>query len=745
MMDWNELRTHPRVKQTAQMMLCGAAGCLLATVELNGMPVPMNTALSAALSPACGAAVLIGSAAAYALTGMLHKQPALLCALVLTAVLRWIFGVQEKPQTVAMLAAGSTLLSAVIFSLAGLIAGAAWIPWISGSILAGVLAYSVRSLTDRFRSGLPVRLHEADRLSFSVCYVCGIAALCTVRLMSVGFGEMIAAFVTLTAARRYRTSGGTVCGMLSALALVLANAETAGYAAMLPAAGFAAGCLAGRSAGMNYLAFQGFGALGLILSDQNAALAGSWVGGMLGGLAFLFLPAGSLADAVLQWSDSEADFAALNSARMAFLSHSIAGVRGGAERIAGMMAKSGHDADPADKVCETVCSRCKSRTLCWESGDDETRLCFHQLAAEAPAAKLTAPFHCLQPDQVTAAFSRTKRQALSIRTQIMRLRESQSLLFSQMKITEDLLCRAGTLPQKTYQRELTRYVSDVLAKYGIPVQAAAVSTGINRRLLIELYAPADEELDSGLIEECLSEALQKPLFSCGAESAGDAQRLLLQSAGGYCVSAAAAQCAVREDEPCGDCWDTFTDSDGAYYLAVSDGMGSGRRAALDAKIVLSDFRKLVQSGMECTEAARMINAIMMTKSGDERFATLDVAKICTDTAAVTLYKYGAGPTFIRHDGQIMLFQAPSNPIGILPDAEPYTTVLKLDRGDLLFLLSDGLDESLFPFVREQMKQGGDLQELAHAVCAKAQRSAKGEPRDDLTVLAAAVSAAEADA
>ena len=745
MIEWNELRENPRIRYAVKVTGSGIAACLLATVQLNGMSVPLNPALAAAVSPACGAAVLAGSAVSYALTGLLKKQPALLCAVAVTAVLRWILGVRPGVRTAAMLAAGSTFLSAVIFALAGIINGTDWIPWICGSILAGLLACCIRQVLDRIGSGLPVRLHESDRLPFSACYVFCIAALCAVQLMRVGFGEMLAAFVTLTAARQYRISGGMICGTLSALALMLADTGTAGYAAMLPAAGFAAGCLAGHSAGMLYLVFQAVGAVGLILSPQSTGISGAWVGGMIGGLGFLILPASQLADRLLQWNDSGADLAALTEARMQFLSQSIAGVRGDAERIAGLMAGTDETEDPAARVCENVCSRCRSKALCWDSGDDEVQRCFRKLSAEAPSARLKAPFNCVQPDRVTAEFTRSKRQELTARTLTARLRESQKLLFSQMQITETLLSRAVQPPQKTYHRELTRFVSDTLERFGIPVQAAAVSTGEQQRMLIELYAEKDAELDPELIADCLSDALQKPLTFCCAETAGDEQRLLLRSAGGFSVTTAAAQCAVHEDEPCGDCWDTFTDGDGAFYLAVSDGMGSGRRAALDAKIVLSDFRQLVQSGMECREAARMINALMMTRSGEERFATLDVAKICTDTATVTLYKYGAGPTFIRHAGRITLFQAATNPIGILPDAEPFTADMQLERGDMLCLLTDGLDESLFPYIRQAMMKGGDLQTMAHAVCAKATRSAKGDPQDDMTVLAATVSAAVVDA
>lgn len=744
MIEWSRLREHPQLRRAAGLAVCGLGACLAALARFGGMALPMNTALAAALSPAGGIAVLAGSAAAYYLTGMLQKQPALICAVALVTIIRWLLNVKQSPRAAALLAGSSSFLSAVIFAAAGLSAKTDWLMWAFGSVLAGAVACCIRQVMNRFESGLPLRLHEGDALPFSVCYTAGLAALCSLRLLNVGFGEMLAGFVILTAAKRYRMTGGVICGTLSAFAMLLAESETAGYAVILPAAGFAAGYLAGRSRGMSYLLFQAFGGLSLLLAHWNPAVSNAFVGGMIGGLMFLFLPAVQIADRLMQWSDSDADLAALTEARLEFLSRSIAGVRGSAERIANMMVKDAPPVNQAEAVCETVCSRCRSRAICWENGDREARECFLRLSEADLSERLNAPFGCVYPDRVTEAFARTKRQNASAKTLAARLRDSQRMLFTQMHITEELLHGAGRQSRKTYHRELTRYVTDVLAKYDMPLQAAAVSTGEHQRMLIELYLPVGEKPDTELITEILSEALQRPLACCGTEKAGDEQRLILQTAGGYGVATAAAQCAVHEDEPCGDCWDTFTDSDGAVYLAVSDGMGSGRRAAVDARIVLSDFRQLVQSGMDCKAAAKMINAIMLTKSGEERFATLDVAKICTDTAAVTLYKYGAGPTFVKHGGQITVCQAATNPIGILPNAEPYTTVLKLERGDMLFLLSDGLDDALFPYVRQKLRQGGDLQTLAHTVCAKAQRESKGAPRDDVTVLAAAITQTAVD-
>ncbi len=735
----NVLREKPQLMYAAGLFGCAAGSCLLAAASFNGIQMPLNAALAAALPPVYGLAVLAGSLFTYALTGILTSRPILICALALTTLIRWTIGRRHSPRAASVLAAASTMLATVIFGMAGLVRGTEWILWTVSSITAGLLAGCIRRVMMRFESGIPVRLHGSDALPFSVCFVLGLAALCSVQVFAVSFGEIAAGFVILTAAKRYRTTGGVLCGTLCACALLLADADTAGYAAVLPAAGLAAGYFAGKRGAVLYSVMQVLGGIGLVLSGWNPAVAQAWMNGLIGGLLFLFLPTSAMLDTILEYSDGNNDLAALTEARIGFLSHSIAGVRGSAERIANMLTRNDLPADPASKVCEQVCSKCRSREICWEGSDDKTRQCFRKLSETGISEPVDAPEGCLRAERVTEEFTRSKRQNAANRALAARLRDSQQLLFTQMRITEELLRRTAQKQHRTYHRELTRLATEALEKYRIPIHAAAVSVSENQRMLVELYVPAHLDADREFIRECLSDALQKPLECCGAESAGNEQRIILQSAGGYTVSTAAAQCAVHEDEPCGDCWDTFTDGDGTVYLVVSDGMGSGRHAAVDARIVVNHFRQLVQSGMDCEAAARMINAIMLTKSGEERFATLDVAKICTDTAAVTLYKYGAGPTMIKHGERITICQAATNPIGILPKAEPYTTVLKLERGDMLFLLSDGLDDSLYPYIRQRLAQGGDLQSLTHTVCSKAQRDAKGAPRDDVTVLAAAIS------
>lgn len=731
-------RNHVRsqLDSTIGICLCTAFSCMLAAAEPCGFLLPLPTALAACLPPLYALAALAGCLLVYFLTGIAMKMPILICAAVLATLARFVLNERTAPWIAAAVAGGTTLISAVMFGAAGLLRGREWVLWGIASVVTALLGFCGARVRLGCTLGLPMRLRGKDGFYCGICYIAAGAALCSARIFSVSLGEVLLGFAVLSAAKRYHTVGGMVCGTLSACALLLSDSKTAGLAVMLGIGGMAAGVFSAQCKGVLFAGFQTICAIGLLLTEQPDIILRVWVNMMIGGVLFLFLPVSQLADCLLQWTDTDTDLVALAEARMEFLSDSIADVRGSAERIVNMLTRTEPLYPPKKRVRELVCAKCRSRKTCWE-GDAaaDTRRCFEKLASDA---KASAPEGCLSPERITESFYRVRKENILARTDAARLRDSQTMLFSQMHIAEDLLRDAAKQVGREYDREQSRYVADILERFGIPVRAAAVSGRRGQRITMELYLRAGEELKAETVTEYLQDILQLSLICRETTITPKGQRMVLQSEGGFEIQTAAAQCAVHEDEPCGDCWDSFSDSEGNVYLAISDGMGTGRHAAVDSRIVLNSFRQLVQSGMECENAARMVNAIMLTKSGEERFATLDVAKINTENASAVLYKYGAGPTLLKHGDHVTLCQAATPPIGILPKSEPYSTRFQLEDGDLLFLLSDGLDDTLFPYVRQKLLSGESVQALTHAICAKAQREAKGAPQDDVTVLAAAV-------
>ena len=134
----------------------------------------------------------------------------------------------------------------------------------------------------------------------------------------------------------------------------------------------------------------------------------------------------------------------------------------------------------------------------------------------------------------------------------------------------------------------------------------------------------------------------------------------------------------------------------------------------------------------------MLNSIMLTKSGEESFATLDIARIDLETCELTLFKSGASSTLIKYDDSVMMFNSPSNPIGIIQDTQIFTRDCNFDAGNILVMLSDGVDESLYLYIKDELLKGGELKEITENVCSSAGKNSRAALRDDITVAMAEV-------
>ena len=70
-------------------------------------------------------------------------------------------------------------------------------------------------------------------------------------------------------------------------------------------------------------------------------------------------------------------------------------------------------------------------------------------------------------------------------------------------------------------------------------------------------------------------------------------------------------------------------------------MGTGKNAAIESRMTTELFRKFISGGICGTAAIRMMNGLLLTKSPQETFATLDVARFDLDAGEMTMMKSGA--------------------------------------------------------------------------------------------------------
>ncbi|MCR5074726.1 MAG: SpoIIE family protein phosphatase, partial [Ruminococcus sp.] len=255
------------------------------------------------------------------------------------------------------------------------------------------------------------------------------------------------------------------------------------------------------------------------------------------------------------------------------------------------------------------------------------------------------------------------------------------------------------------------------------------------RLIAELYFTGGSiPASTSRICDLVSDELGLELREATTAATADDYRVSLYEPPEYSIEVYSASVCADGSEVSGDSTVLFTDSEGVSYAALSDGMGTGKSAAVDSHMVIGLFRRLICGGMECGAAVKLINSVMVSKSRDESFATFDAVRFDPDTAFLTSVKSGAAATLIRQSGNIIKVSAPTFPIGINETAEVSTSCFQLGDNDMVIMFSDGISENEYLFIKELLLSGDDIQEIVRETAVKASSFAHSPHSDDVTVI-----------
>ena len=127
-----------------------------------------------------------------------------------------------------------------------------------------------------------------------------------------------------------------------------------------------------------------------------------------------------------------------------------------------------------------------------------------------------------------------------------------------------------------------------------------------------------------------------------------------------------------------------------YYVLLCDGMGTGLGAAHEGKTAANMLRKLLSAGYPTQYALRSLNSLCTLR---ERSAivTVDLAELSLDTGRVSLYKWGAAPSYVVNSVGAEKIGAVGPPPGLsVTDCQEQVEKLTLRRGETLVLVSDGI-------------------------------------------------------
>ncbi|OXM14573.1 stage II sporulation protein E [Paenibacillus herberti] len=408
-----------------------------------------------------------------------------------------------------------------------------------------------------------------------------------------------------------------------------------------------------------------------------------------------------------------------------------------------------------------VCSNCHRKDMCWNGKFYETYKMMTDMMTVVDEEEYTGrkdmprawTSHCSKTHQVMGALQQQHeryKHDLHWKRQIF---ESRQLVADQLtgvsQIMEDLAREIQREGQQLHLQE--EQIRDALESLGLSIHGIDIISLEEGNVEIEVYHTFPQGHDEGrkIIAPLLSDILGEHVAVKAEREPGkngEPRLIRFGSAKEYEVVTGIAGAAKGGDLLSGDSFSTVELGNGKFAVAISDGMGNGERARLESSTALSILQQLLQSGMDEQLAIKSVNSVLMLRSPDEMFATVDVALIDLYTAHTTFMKIGSTPSFIKRGNEVIPVAANNLPIGILQEIDVDLIRMQLQPGDTLIMMTDGIYDAPGHAVNKELwmkrviqeMNTNDPQEIADILLERVVRHYKGEIVDDMTVVVAQV-------
>lgn len=350
----------------------------------------------------------------------------------------------------------------------------------------------------------------------------------------------------------------------------------------------------------------------------------------------------------------------------------------------------------------------------------------------------------LLPAQTTIAHRRGETGMAQVRLELTAsvLAQSEQLLLETPEFPIDeaaLICKAAdracsSCPCREGCREqtsVTRLPTALLHRPLVTVEDLPLNCRKRGRLLLELRRSQDQyrsiradrdrqrEYRSALIQQYrfLSEYLQDL-----ADKLPKRADVLRQR-----YEPEVAVCSAGLEGTNGDRCLWFAGTECRYYVLLCDGMGTGFGAAEEGRTAGAILRRLLIAGYPAEYALRSLNSLC-TLRGRAGAVTVDLAEIDLQSGRISLYKWGAAPSYLLTPAGPEKIGTAAAPPGLsITGTRETVDKLSLRRGETLILLSDGVDGEA------AMRRAWDLtDEVPGEMASRVLQYGRGNGSDDAT-------------
>ena len=622
--------------------------------------------------------------------------------------------------------------------------------------VAGIVAYFFKETIDTLEKKGHLNLTQIELAYLCFTLFIAILPLSAITIGYISAGRILYMLIILFCARYLGVMGGSVSGAVAAAVLGL-SFKNPNY---IPLAYAFGGLLAGVISGFGKsICTAGFFIANIVVavqSDNPVIILTCIYEALAASIIFMFLPeywGSSFLSAFYYPSDcnrrssylKDAITMKLNSASLALMNISTA-----INKVTSKLTEINKQdiGSVYLKSIGSVCNNCGLRVFCYEAKKDDTISSIENVtqvlnsSGELEVKNFNKDFikRCCKIDELSRAINLHYKDYAVSQMAKQRVDEVRGFISEQFldigKILSDISKEFETYD--TFDEDSAMSISIMLKKYDIvPMDISCRLNKFDRMTVeIEIIGKERKQIEKiplqKEISKCCARTMDLPVITVTQENS----KIMVCEKTTFSVKVGVAQHVYKNGSLCGDSYKYFNDGMGRMQFILSDGMGTGGRAAIEGAMACEIMKMLVQSGINFKTAAKLTNSALIVKSEDEFLSTLDVLCVDLFTGKVDFLKAGAPFTLIKQKGDVKKIDMPSLPIGILKDVEFSVSSEKLFNHDKVLMFSDGAlykEEWIFDELKNWHDE--DSQLFAEKIVDKAAKLRETESDDDITVVA----------
>lgn len=625
------------------------------------------------------------------------------------------------------------------------------------AVLSAAAAYFM-SRTATLSSGKK-SLYSLSQQEIACLAMSGCILLLSFGALTVGnvsLGRILAVLVVLLCARYGFVAGGSISGIATGIMFSLSSNEM-----IFLCSGYAFGGLMGglfAPVGKLAVAFSMLlcNVIMAFSSNDKEMIFAIFVECAVAGAAFMLLPSGigSYVANVFSDNSSKQDSDAVRRSvtmRLSFASKALSGVSSCVNSVSNKLSRlySPNARWIYDNAANATCTRCGMRYYCLERMKERTYEDFDSLTdtlkqngfVKEKDIEDNFSKKCCRMTELAYSINQSYKEYLSCEAARRRITQVRSVVAGQFSGLSDILqdlCEEFE-EYDVYDTDSSDRVLDVLSSMGLTVvdSSCRISKGKGMIVEIELVLSNKTNISKSQLTHEVSRCCGRRFESPTLSFAGDRVRIVLCERPAFDVEIGSAQHVYQNGELCGDCLNYFNNGMGSTVMILSDGMGTGGRAAVDSNMAVSIMTKLLKAGLSYDCTLQVVNSSLMIKSEDETMATLDVADVNLFSGKVKLLKAGACMTYIVKNSHLIRKDIPSLPVGILSETSFKKEDITLSEHDMILMVSDGALIGDDKWIEKLLLSWRDkpMEDLASAVVDEAIKRRNDSHDDDITALA----------